>query len=93
MSKVSDETSIDNIDIMAQTWNCLNNAGIRTVGEIRGMSDAELLRVPFLPAGKLPEIRAQAPFVGECRPTVDQLTAVGVAYRAFTAALTKQPRG
>ena len=52
-----DETPIDNVRFSTRIRSALNAAGLKTVGEIRGASDATLLSFRDLGAGSIARLR------------------------------------
>ncbi len=54
---LSDETPIANVRFSTRIANALNGAGVKTIGEIRGASDATLLSLQDLGKGSLSFLR------------------------------------
>jgi DNA-directed RNA polymerase alpha subunit len=52
-----DETPIDNVRFSTRIMNALNEAGLKTVGEIRDASDATLLSFQGLGASSIARLR------------------------------------
>jgi hypothetical protein len=66
------EDGIDSLELSARALNCLQSAGLRTVGEIRFCSEQELLRIPNLGPYTLQEIKAEVGSIGFCKPRLVQ---------------------
>ena len=54
---IKDSALISSIKLTVRTTNCLTNAGIKTIGEVRMMSDDQLLDIPNLGKVSLRELR------------------------------------
>jgi Bacterial RNA polymerase, alpha chain C terminal domain len=59
------------VELSVRSYNCLQAAGLQTVGQVRAMTDKELLRLPNLGRWSLHEIRQ---IVGVARRCTLELT-------------------
>jgi DNA-directed RNA polymerase alpha subunit len=57
--ELSDETPINDVELTTRIRNALNGAGLRTVGEVREMSDKSLLSLQDFGHGSLAYLRAK----------------------------------
>ena len=67
-SDFSVDTRLEDIDFSVRTFNCLKRAGYNTVGEICGMTDEELMKVPGLGMRCVAEIKEK---IGVCNAISD----------------------
>lgn len=56
-SELPDDTLVENVRFSTRIRNALNSSGLKTVGEIREASDAELLRLQDLGQGSVTHLR------------------------------------
>lgn len=56
--KVEDGFLVDDIPLSVRIANCLNNANIRTVGQLRKMTEQNMLRWRNFGSGSLTELKA-----------------------------------
>ena len=57
VDQLMDNVAIERLEISDRAYKALHAAGIKTVGQIRALSDAELFRIPDFGKGALFEVR------------------------------------
>jgi DNA-directed RNA polymerase alpha subunit len=65
--ELADETSISDVELTTRVRNALNAAGVKTVGEVREMSDKTLLSLPDFGQYSLSYLRKKLSLPSTCR--------------------------
>lgn len=71
---ITDDMPIDELELSVRTYNCLRRAGIYTVGELRGMKEENLMKVPKLKREGVEEVKEKLSRL-EGQQTAGELTA------------------
>lgn len=57
VAEIFDLTPVAELELSSRADNCLNNEGLKTVGEVMAKSDGELLRIPNFGKKSLRELK------------------------------------
>lgn len=71
---ITDDTSIDELELSVRTYNSLRRAGIYTVGELRGLKDEDLMKNRNLTRKVIEEVKERLSRLEE-QQTTEELTA------------------